>query len=306
MNFKSMDKMKTNIKVAVIGVGHWGKNLLRVFNNQAQVVYVFHKDKHETTQMLNKEYPNIVVAGSYDEILRDKSLQAVVIATPTETHHDIAIKALKANKHIFLEKPGGNNYLELKEISAEAGKRNLKVALGYEFVHHPAARKLMALVNPNEITNLDFSWIKFGTFNDNPIPHLVSHAISIAKGLGIHKFEVVNKSTCGAVSECDIVTCKLRSESGYDFQIYINRAVPEIKSRVLVVSTKDKYFIWQNDSLFEIDHQSQNLAPIKLLESTALDAEVENFLSAIQKNKKPLTDDSFGLEVWKIIEKIQS
>ncbi len=298
--------MNKKIKVAVIGVGRWGRILLREFNQQAHVTYAFHKGSAETSQMLAREYPDLVVADSLNQILRDKSVQAIIIATPTETHCKIAMRVLKAGKHIFLEKPGCESYDKLEELAVEADRQGLRMAIGYEFFHHPALRKLRALVKPEEIKALHFFWQKWGTFRDNPIPHLASHAISIAMGLGFYDFTLSSKSVQGAVSESDIVRCELLLDDNIDFFIDINRVVPETKSWVLTVITKSGSFTWNNDLLFQIMPEQEKPVPIELSKISPVQAEIEDFLAAIGEDRQPAVDVRFGLDVWKVIEKIQS
>ena len=66
----------------------------------------------------------------------------------------------------------------------------MKIVIGYIFVHHPVLRELKKVIGINKIEAINFSWIKWGTFEDNIVPHLVSHDISIAKAIGFDEFSV--------------------------------------------------------------------------------------------------------------------
>jgi predicted dehydrogenase len=297
--------MNQKIKVVVVGVGSWGKNLLREFDLQSQVVYACHNGSSKSRTEVGK-YPHIRSTTNLYEALNDRSVEAVVIATPTPTHRKIALQALKAGKHIFLEKPGGASYEELEEIATEADRRELKMALGYEFVFHAALQWLKKRLSPEDILELHFLWAKLGTFQDHPIPHLVSHAVSIAMGLGFKKFSPAQTRVYGAISKPDIVHSELLLENEVNFEIHIDRVVPGVKCRNLKIITRDGGYIWQDDDLFQFTTGNEKLKEVKLPSVTAVQAEVSDFLDAIREERKPLVDDRFGLDVWRVIEKIQN
>ena len=91
------------VNVCIIGLGYWGKNLLRVFNSQTNVVAGVNKSSH--TVDLQKKYPKIQFYNKYRDIIKDSVIDAVIIATPTHTHFEIAKYCLEQGKHVFLEKP---------------------------------------------------------------------------------------------------------------------------------------------------------------------------------------------------------
>jgi predicted dehydrogenase len=298
--------MNQKTKVAMIGVGNWGKNLLREFNEQAQVVYACHNGSPTSKTEVGK-YPHIKSTTNFYEVLNDKSVVAVVIATPTPTHHKIAMQALKAGKHVFLEKPGGTSYRELEEIATEADRRKLKVALGYEFVWHPALREIFQRVDSNDILWVHFSWFKWGTFKDNIIPHLVSHEISIALALGLYDFKVMGKSIHDALGEWDIIHLELNDISNTELVIDINRAMPDTKLKVVQLFTEKGGYIWHNNDLSEFTKGDEVLKPVELPKTTSVAAEIRDFLASIENPyKRPLVDGRFGLDVWRMIEKIQN
>jgi len=92
------------LKVALVGCGYWGKNLGRVFQELGVLKIICDKDK-EVLASLSQKYPNIKITDNIEEVLKDKSISALVIATPAITHYALAKKALLAKKHVFVEKP---------------------------------------------------------------------------------------------------------------------------------------------------------------------------------------------------------
>ncbi|MEK9185415.1 MAG: Gfo/Idh/MocA family oxidoreductase, partial [Patescibacteria group bacterium] len=245
--------MNQKIKLAFVGPGKWGSRvLLPEFSKQSDVAYICHNGSPASRAVAAK-YSHAKETTNIYEALNDKSVEAVVIATPTATHKKIALQALQAGKHVFLEKPGGRNYRELEEIATEADRRKLKVALGYEFVWHPALQWLKKRLKPEDILEMHFCWTKWGTFHDHPIPHLVSHAISMAMGLGFKKFALNETVVYGVVSETDIVHARLLLEDEVDFEIHIDRATPGTKFRCLKIITRDGGYIWHNDELSQFE-----------------------------------------------------
>ncbi|HEY4515896.1 MAG TPA: Gfo/Idh/MocA family oxidoreductase [Candidatus Paceibacterota bacterium] len=274
--------MENKLKVAMIGIGRWGKILLGELGTQAEVKY----ECDSKTDLVT--------------VFSDPEVQAVFIATPTNTHFDIASKALEADKHVFLEKPGTTDSNDLEKLVRKAEEKNLKLAIGYEFPHHSAAKKLRELLKSKKMKNMFFEWHKWGTFNDDAVMHLLCHEISIAKSLGIELVPVSCKYT-KVISNSDILETAFK----HDIKSVINRASP-IKQKTLTVLTLEGGYIWNNDDLFEINTETRVLDKIDLPETTPVAEEISDFLSAIKENREPKTDGQFALEIYKIIEKVSA
>jgi UDP-2-acetamido-3-amino-2,3-dideoxy-glucuronate N-acetyltransferase len=114
---KMSPKHPYKTRIALIGAGRWGKNLLREFDKLSVVASVCHLKNPKTTQWLKNSFPHIRHTNSYKDILRDPTVEAVVIATPVKTHYRIAREALLAGKHVFVEKPLAQTAAEAKELS---------------------------------------------------------------------------------------------------------------------------------------------------------------------------------------------
>lgn len=290
------------IKIAIVGVGRWGKNLLREFNSEAEIAYVLHQDNPKTDTMLAESYPNIQIASSYNEILGDKSVKAVVIATPTETHYDFAIKALQNGKHVFLEKPGTEGISDMIDLQKEAEKKRLKLAVGYEFAHHGAVKELRRRLDFKKLTAIHFSWIKWGTFRDHAIPHLLCHEISICNVLGLKDFQLITCFEERVVSESDIVYCNATS-GAIDLSFHIDRAVPLTKSKTVKFIGENEVLIWQDDLLFRIE--GEKFVSLSIDVASPVREEVRDFLDAIRNDRPPLVDAGFAVEVWDTLNKFE-
>lgn len=290
-------------KIALVGIGRWGKNLLKEFNEQAEVVWVCHKDSVESDKFLTQNYPNIKSTTLLEDVLDDPLIEAVVVATPTSTHFDIAKKVILSNKHLFLEKPGCLKSSELEEIYEKMEKRKLVFAVGYEFIHHPALKKIKELIRADNIEALFFEWNKWGTFEAPIVPHLLSHDISIIKSLGINSIIPRDFENQKMISEADIIRVKFDNDKNIVITSYINRISINENKNIVITGTKESY-IWNNNNLFKIDAKNKTFSPIDTVKNNPVTEEIKDFLESIKGNKKPLSDGNFALEVWKVLDKL--
>ncbi len=122
------------IKIAVIGAGHWGPNLIRNFHShpESTVSWVSDLDPVRLSAVA-KNYEGIQVSSDWQAVIKKPEITAVVICTPTASHHAIAKFALEQGKHIFVEKPLATSYSESMELVELAEKKNLKIMVGHVF-----------------------------------------------------------------------------------------------------------------------------------------------------------------------------
>ena len=145
------------INIAQIGCGYWGPNLLRnlVASKDCNTKYLVDLNA-ERREFVKRTYPSVEVVDSVDTVLQDASIDAVVIATPAETHFELAIKSLQNGKHIFVEKPLASSVEEVDKIAAEASSRNLTVMAGHTFIYNAAVRYVKKIINDGTIGELRY------------------------------------------------------------------------------------------------------------------------------------------------------
>jgi len=119
-----MDKMK---KLGIIGIGNWGKNLIRDISKISCVKKCSSLGNPKNISWLKKKYPSIQHTCNLKEIFDDKEIDAVIIATPINTHYNLVKKALLSKKHVFVEKPISSTLSKAEELIKIAKKNNLKV-----------------------------------------------------------------------------------------------------------------------------------------------------------------------------------
>ncbi|MBX4206183.1 Gfo/Idh/MocA family oxidoreductase [Candidatus Parcubacteria bacterium] len=266
------------MKVALIGIGRWGTVLKGELTKVAEVKYACDS------------------SFDLDQVWSDPEVEAVFIATPTETHFEIAQKALESGKHVFLEKPGTSSSADLEKLVNLAQEKGLKLAVGYEFPHHPAVRKVKELALGQTIKFVRLEYQKWGTFKDSIVTNLLCHDVSILNYLGIDTTSPSAHKT-GFVTEADILATRFGSQA----MSVINR-VNQLKQRTMLVKLDDTSFLWSNNDLFEI--AGEELKKIELPDTTPVAAEIKNFLDSIASGQEPLCSGSFALEVYKVIERV--
>lgn len=267
-------------KVAIIGLGRWGKVLLNEFKKQTDVKY-----ECDSKSDLN-------------QVWEDTEVTSVIIAVPTPVHYEIADRALDAGKHVFLEKPGTTSYENLDKLVKKAKEKNLRLAVGYEYPHHPVVQKIKELIGKQQIDFIRLEYQKWGSFKDEIVRNLLCHDISILKFLNVELEEPrVNKVS--VVTEADIIATRFSSRA----MSIINRVNP-VKVRTALVKISGSHYIWNDDELFEI--VGEELKSIEITPSTPVAMETADFLLAIKENREPLCNGEFALEVYRVIELAQA
>ncbi len=294
--------MDKKLKVAIAGAGRWGTALIDVFSRQADIRYCLYAGAEATRHFLEKIYPAIKPTVSLQQILDDKTIEAVVVATPASTHFGIASACLNAGKHVFLEKPGGINSVELERLCEVAVNKRRVLAVGYKFVHHPVFKKIRTIFRKESLIGICFEWNKWGTFDEPIVPHLLSHEISLFCALGFHAPFARHYAQQGVVSKADIIDVTF--ESGHaTIYCHINRVSPTPQKSVTFVGAS-RSFIWSNNELFEITASSR--MPVQVEQENPVVAEANDFLRSIYEGSTPLANGHFALAVFKTIESINA
>ncbi|MDQ4018465.1 MAG: Gfo/Idh/MocA family oxidoreductase [Actinomycetota bacterium] len=143
------------IRVGLAGLGYWGPNLARNFDDLpgAELGWLADVDAARLARY-GARFPQARTTTRFDDLLEDESVDAVVIATPVSTHADLARGALRAGKHVFVEKPLALSASEAEELVAIAEERGLALMPGHLLLYHPGVRKLREIVESGELGHL--------------------------------------------------------------------------------------------------------------------------------------------------------
>lgn len=177
--------INTPLGIAVVGFGYWGPNLLRVFHeNKNSKVIICCDINPKRLEIVKEQYPTVKTTVNFDEVLADKSVSAVVIATPLSLHYGLAKKALIAGKHIWVEKPFTQNSSQAKELIELAKVKKKTIQVDHVFLYTEAISYLKKLIEQEKLGDVyyfDSVRINLGLFqpDTNVIWDLATHDITI-------------------------------------------------------------------------------------------------------------------------------
>jgi predicted dehydrogenase len=235
----------------VAGLGHWGKNLVRNFDDLADLVAVCdHSPEHRET--FGRRYPNARMYADFAELIEDPAVEAVVIATPVPTHYALSKQALLAGKHVFVEKPPAMRGEEMEELVALAEERDLTLMPGHLLLYHPAVQKLKELVDAGELGDVLYV---YGNRQNLGIIRKDENALW---SLGVHDLSVILYLLDEEPNEVwahgnafltpgveDVVFCYLRFPSGKMAHMHLSWLDPH-KMRKITVVGLDKMVVFDD------------------------------------------------------------
>jgi len=150
-----MTNKKKLPSIAIVGAGNWGKNLIRNFFELNALKVICDQDNSSLKQM-QKLYPSCDFSTSLADVLSRDDISGVVVATPAETHFQLAQKVLQSGKHVFVEKPLTLSGKDAAELIALAHKNNLVLMVGHLLQYHPAFVKLKQLAQEGELGRINY------------------------------------------------------------------------------------------------------------------------------------------------------
>ncbi len=230
--------------VGVAGLGHWGPNLARNFDDLTELRWLCDVSE-EHLRRTSARYPDARLTTDFDEMLRDPELAAVVVATPVPTHFDLARRALLAGKHVLVEKPPAMRAPEMDELVDLAGKRDLVLMPGHLLLYHPGVQKLKELIDVGELGDV---LCVYGNRQNLGIIRSNENALW---SLGVHDLSVIlflvdeDPEQCVALGRDfltkgveDVVFCYLRFPSGKIAHMHLSWLDPHKMRKMTVVGTE--------------------------------------------------------------------
>ncbi len=230
--------------VGQVGLGYWGKNLVRNFDELGELRWLCDASP-ELREEFARRYPQARLTASFDDLLTDESLEAVVIATPVPTHHELAMRALEAGKHVFVEKPPAMRRAEMDEMVARAARDGLTLMPGHLLLYHPAVVKLKQLVDSGELGDV------LCVYGNRQNLGIIRQNENALWSLGVHDLSVilhlVDEDPVEAVAHGrdfltrgveDVVFCYLRFPSGKIAHMHLSWLDPHKMRKMTVVGTE--------------------------------------------------------------------
>ena len=316
------------IRVGLAGLGYWGPNLARNFDDLAELTWLCDLSS-DLLDQFGARYPNAKTTTRFDELLADDALQAVVIATPVPTHYDLARRALEAGKHVFVEKPPALTAAEADELVALAQERNLVLLPGHLLLYHPAVAKLKELIASGELGDVLYLYgnrVNLGQFrkDENALWSLGVHDLSVILHLiGEEPAEAWarGESYMNEGVE-DIVFCYLRFASGVVAHMHLSWLDPHKMRKITVVGRKkmavfddmdlerkvtvyDKGGEQRAETYGEWRTRTGDIYIPKIPNDEPLRLECRHFLSLVAGDGDPMEAAREGAVVVRVLEQLQ-
>jgi predicted dehydrogenase len=316
-------------KIGLVGLGYWGPNLARVLSQSMQCEFAACCDLDpQKLQKITKLYPGVRGYTNIDEFLAS-DLDAVVIATTISTHYDLARRALRAGKHVMVEKPLADSVVKADELVAEAKRAGLRLMTGHTFIYSPAVVKVKELIDSGELGDiryLSFSRVNLGLFQKD---------VDVVWDLAVHDISIllywlgespVHASAFGRAcvqqSKYDVAFLWFQFARGPVATCEVSWLSPQRMRRTCVTGSKrmvvyddtdpsEKIRIYdrgvvlhepKNFGEFQLTYRNGDMVSPALANTEPLLTEVEHFAHCIQTGEESRTNGEFGAKVVRVIE----
>lgn len=325
------------MKVAVVGYGYWGPNLVRNFSwlDGIDVKYVCDLDPKRLQKVVSL-FPNVAITTTdYQQVLNDPEVEAVAIATPVNSHYALSAAALKADKHVLIEKPMTDSVEDAIQLNDLAQSRNRILMVDHTFLYTGAVRKIKELVASGQIGEIyyfDSVRVNLGLFqNDvNVIWDLAPHDLSILHYIVDKKPVSVSAVGVSHVKNGleNIAYLTVFYQDTTFAHFHMNWLSP-IKVRQILIGGSEKMIVYNDmentekikvydsgvvtkpgnkDELYNtlVQYRTGDMFAPKLDQSEALRTECQHFVECIRQGTQPISNGEFGLQIVKMLAAAQS
>ena len=324
-----MAKSKKQISIAQVGLGRWGKNLLKNFYNLPDVTVKYVCDESDAVlSTFQKEYSNVKFLKDLEVILKDEDVSAVVIATPAPAHYSVAKLCLENGKHVFIEKPITLSVEHAEDLLKVARKYQKKVMVGHLLLYHPVIAKLKQLIDEGVLGKIYYVYtqrLNLGRVRntENAMWSLAPHDISIVLHLlGCSPESVAAHGAAFLQKDIeDLTFLNLRFKGGALGHIHVSWLDPTKTRRTIVVGSKkmalfdevaSPHSIRLIDKGVDFKPDAQNFEELIKLRNGAtevlavtteqpLKLECQHFVDCIRNGQEPLSNGQNGLDVLKVL-----
>ena len=319
------------IKVGVIGYGYWGPNLVRNLFEVSETEVVAVSDmRPERLELVGSRYPSVRRTTDYTTLLSDPEIDAIAIATPVSTHFPLAMEALRAGKHVLVEKPMASSTEEALRLVDEADRRGLVLMVDHTFVYTGAVRKIKEIVGTGRLGDIyyyDSTRVNLGLFQ---------HDVDVLWDLAVHDLAIMNyilpKSPCAVAAtgikhvrngKENLAYLTMFFEDNTIAHVNVNWLSPVKLRRTLIggskqmivyddMETSEKVKVYDKgitltdptDSFYQalVGYRSGDMFAPQLDVSEALKVELAHFADCIYTGQQPITGAAAGLQIVRLLE----
>jgi predicted dehydrogenase len=319
------------INIGIIGYGYWGPNLVRNFaeTSGARVAAVADLDKTKL-QLVERRFPLVKTTTSFHDLLADSTIDAIAIATPVGTHFELGMAALRAGKHLWLEKPMTETSFQARKLRDEAARRQRVLFVDHTFIYTGAVRKMGEIIKRGELGRMyyyDSTRVNLGLFQRD---------VSVISDLAVHDFSILDylfgehpvAVSAGGINHFpgtpeNLAHITLFYDSGMIAHANVSWLAP-VKVRQILIGGSKKMIIYDDlepsekvkvydkgvsftddpEQIHElrVGYRTGDMWAPKLAPTEALSVASEHFVDCIEKGKAPETDGRLGLRVVELIE----
>jgi UDP-2-acetamido-3-amino-2,3-dideoxy-glucuronate N-acetyltransferase len=321
-----MSSQKETKKVAVVGTGYWGKNLVRNFHNLGALQCVCDADQ-ETVSAFSAQY-DVKGVTAYTEVLADENIDGVALATPAESHAAMAREAILAGKDVYVEKPLCLSEDEGRELNKLAAEHGRVLMVGHLLWYHPVVLKLKELIDKGELGRIQYIYsnrLNLGKLRreENVLWSFAPHDVSVILGLTGEEPEKIQAMGGNFLHQqiSDTTVTLLRFASGVRAHIFVSWLHPFKEQKLVVVGEKqmavfndtlgwdEKLLLYPHSIDWNENIPVANRAEAEQVvveEYEPLRAECEHFIECMTSRERPRTDGEEGLRVLRVLNGCQS
>ncbi|KHE93936.1 MAG: Gfo/Idh/MocA family oxidoreductase [Candidatus Scalindua rubra] len=312
--------------IGLVGLGYWGKNLLRNFYELGVLHSACDADSNTLSEYKEK-YPEINFTGSFEDLLSNAEVKAVAISAPAATHYELVTKSLLAGKDVFVEKPLALTVREGEKIVKLASEKNRILMVGHILQYHPAVIKLKELISSGKLGKIQYIYsnrLNIGKLRteENILWSFAPHDISVI--LMLLNEEPIKVSSFGgdylSKGIFDTTLTTMEFHNGVKAHIFVSWIHPYKEQKLIVVGSKamalfddvsdEKLLIyphkieWKEGKIPVAQKADYDVVPLE--KGEPLKVELNHFAECVLTRERPKTDGAEGLRVLKILESAES
>jgi len=319
------------IRVAVVGLGYWGPNLVRIFAESPLFEVAYACDRRPAAlEAVARRYPAIERTTRYEDILEDSSVEAVAIVTPVTTHFPLAMSALAAGKHVFVEKPLATSVEHVREMSELAQSSGLVLMPGHIFLYSPSVTTIKEIIDSGELGEIYFisaSRVNLGLHQPDVsvVWDLAPHDFSILRyWLGAAPAEVAALSrSCVLPGTPDVCFINLSYASGAVAHVELSWLAPSKLRRTAIVGS-NKMIVYDdtsNESVrvfdsgaripdpetfgeYRLSYRTGDIVSPRIAAAEPLALELADFASAVRDQTPLRSSPEVALDVVRTLEAV--
>ncbi len=315
--------------IGIVGLGYWGPNRLRVLGELEAVTVPWLCDLDaDRLKRFAPRYPEARTTLEVEDVLSDPLVDAVLIATPASTHRELATAALRAGKHVFIEKPLAPSSDEALDIVALAEREGRMLMCGHTFIYSPPVRRIKKLIDAGELGDLHFissSRVNLGPYRSD---------VSVISDLGPHDFSIlrhwlgVSPARVGAVGRAvigpgvaDVAFVDLGYADGLLAHVELSWLSPSKLRRTVIVGSR-KMLVYEDGATepvriydagieyqdpetfgqYQLSYRTGDIVSLRIEPAEPIKEELADFVHSIRTGEPPMSDNDLAVDVIRTVE----